>query len=61
MPGAPVTLSPGQDRLRAEVREFLARAVGMTIPAQYGGHGPGPAERFIVAGELLAAAEEVSA
>lgn len=25
MPFAPVTLSPGQERLRAEAREFLAR------------------------------------
>jgi alkylation response protein AidB-like acyl-CoA dehydrogenase len=90
MPFAPVTLSPGQERLRTEVREFLAselprgsyRAglgmnadaspefsrklaergwVGMTIPAQYGGHGLGPVERFIVVEELLAAGAPVGA
>ena len=90
MPFAPVTLSPGQERLRAEVREFLASElprgsyrpglgmnadaspefsrklaargwVGMTIPAQYGGHGLGPVERFIVVEELLAAGAPVGA
>jgi hypothetical protein len=36
MPFAPVTLSPGPERLRAGVREFLARE----LPR--GGYRPGP-------------------
>jgi len=90
MPFAPVSLSPAQERLRTEVREFLAQElprgsyrpglgmnaaaspefsrklagrgwVGMTIPTEYGGHGLGPVERFIVVEELLAAGAPVGA
>ena len=47
MPFAPVTLSPAQERLRAEVREFLAaRAAAGQLPA-----GPGD-ERRRLAGVL---------
>ncbi|KAA9166485.1 acyl-CoA dehydrogenase [Amycolatopsis acidicola] len=79
--------SPALDRLRAEVREFLAgqglparvdswltgwdeeftRALaakgwlGMTVPAEYGGHGLSHLERFVVTEELLAAGAPVAA
>ncbi|MGH3275201.1 MAG: acyl-CoA dehydrogenase family protein, partial [Streptosporangiaceae bacterium] len=43
-------------------RKLAARGwVGMTIPAQYGGTGRGPVERFIVVEELLAAGAPVGA
>src|SRR4051794_41859711 len=42
--------SPALTRALAE-RGWL----GMTIPVEYGGHGRGPLERFVVIEELLAA------
>lgn len=78
-------LLPGEAKLRAAVREFLAAEqvdaacdnwlagvdprfsrrlgrvgfIGMTIPAEYQGHGRSALERYVVIEELLAAGAPV--
>ena len=86
-----VQLEPGTEKLRREVREFLAteRAdghftprcdvwlsgwderfsrelgargwLGMTLPSDYGGHGRGALDRYVVTEEVLAAGAPVAA
>ena len=86
-----VQLAPGNEELRREVREFLAKEraeghftprcdvwlsgwderfsrelgargwLGMTLPTEYGGHGRGTLDRYVVTEEVLAAGAPVAA